>query len=234
MVEIRRITELDDYAIAQFGTLQERAYSEPENLIPGKYLPWVLSHATREQRNFMLVAESEDRVVGGTVFHLFTEANAGFSSFLAVAPEMRGQGISRRLHEARFEVLDREAGKPVEGIFIDVLAPERLTKRQLARERKVGSDPRARMRIFGRLGFYRVGIRYEQPVGGPDGGPVTDMDLLYCPRAPADTVPTALVVATLYAYWSSWLGPSRAERHAEELARRAGGESLTLQPLDSG
>ncbi len=231
LITIRQITKPDDKAIMQFGALQERVYAEPEKLIPGSFLPWLVTHSSREQRNFMLVAEREGEVVGGTVFHLFTEPNAGLSSFMATAREVRGQGVARRLHEARFELLDREAKKPVEGLFIDVLAPERLTARQRERERLVGSDPVLRRRIFGRLGFYQVAIRYEQPVGGPGGGPLTDMDLLYCPRQSANTVPTALVVATLRAYWSSWLGPTRAERHARELARRASGERLELLPL---
>ena len=58
---------------------------------------------------------------------------------------------------------------------------------------------------------------------------MTILDLLYCPREPADSVPTALVVATMQAYWSPWLGKTNARRHARELESRAEGRtSLAL------
>src|SRR5262249_38659915 len=95
---------------------------------------------------------------------------------------------------------------------------------ELEHDREVGSDPFVRRRIFAHLGFRQVDIRYEQPVGGPDGGPVIFLDLLYCPRKPADTVPTTLVLATMRAYWGPWLR-GQVERHVAELERRAGGRA---------
>lgn len=86
------------------------------------------------------------------------------------------------------------------------------------------------------------------------GSPVTNLDLLYCPREPAETVPTervletegaslqkaseialpytslSLVLETMRAYWTPWLGASRAKREVEKLRRRAGGEVLRLLP----
>jgi hypothetical protein len=53
---------------------------------------------------------------------------------------------------------------------------------------------------------------------------VTVLDLLYCPHEPADSVPTSLVVNTMRAYWSGWLGRA-AERHARELEARAHGDA---------
>jgi len=104
--------------------------------------------------------------------------------------------------------------------------PSRMSRRELERERGAGSDPWDRRRTFARLGFGQVDIRYEQPVGGPNGGPVTVLDLLYCPHEPADSVPTSLVVATMQAYWSPWLGKAAAGRHARELQSRAGGRTM--------
>jgi len=103
-----------------------------------------------------------------------------------------------------------------------------MSPEELERERRAGSDPWDRRRAFAQLGFGQVDIRYEQPVGGPNGGPVTVLDLLYCPRDPAESVPTATVVATMLAYWSPWLGKT-ARRHARELESRAhGASSLAL------
>jgi GNAT superfamily N-acetyltransferase len=235
-IAIRLATGPSDPAIAAFGELQERAYADPDLLIPPEVLPGLLSVQTRDRRNLMLVAEAGGSVVGGTVFHYFPGLNTGFSSFLAVAPELRGQGLARRLHEARFAVLDEAAAATgaaapgVHGVFIDVVAPERLPPEELARERAFGLDPADRRRIFHRLSFRRVDVAYYQPPDGYGGEAVTTMDLLYCPRQEADWVLTDLVVGTMHAYWTPWLGRQAADTHSAELRRRCGGERVALRP----
>ncbi len=225
---IREVLDAHDPAIAGFGKMQEAAYFAPETLIPGRYIPLLL---VNPRRNFLVVAELDGRVVGGTLFHWLAEAGSGFSSFLGVERALRRQGIARRLHEHRFEVLDRAAGEPVAGVFIDVVSPTRMAPEEFERERNAGSDPFERRRAFAQLGFRQVDIRYEQPVGGPNGGPVTILDLLFCPHAPTDAVPTPLVVATMRAYWTGWLGSAGATRHAHELEARAqGAAKLRLIP----
>jgi hypothetical protein len=169
------------------------------------------------------------------LFHWLGDAGSGFSSFMGVDRKMRGRGIARRLHEERFRILDRAARGRVPGVFIDVVSPTRMPKDDLERERKAGTDPWVRRKVLAHLGFGQVDIRYEQPVGGPNGRPVTFLDLLYCPREPADSVPTSLVVATMQAYWSSWLGPAAARHHARELESRAESRpTLALIPPDAG
>lgn len=225
-VTIRAVERPGDPAIAAFGRLQQRVYFEPEMLIPASYIGVMLRASTPGRHNFMLVAEHDGRVVGGSVFHRFRGPDAGFSSFMATAPEVRGQGVARQLHEARFALLDGASPRGrVSGVFIDVVAPERLTARQLETERKVGSDPARRRAVFARLGFRQVDVPYEQPVGGEGGGPVTNMDLLYCPRDTALSVKLDLVLGTMRAYWSPWLGVERTERALEELQDRAGGRA---------
>jgi GNAT superfamily N-acetyltransferase len=232
---IREVTDPDDPALLALGQLQRAVYFEPDALIPGEALGGLISQHSIARANFVLVAERDGELVGGTVFHYLGSAGSGFSSFMGVARAARGLGLARQLHEARFAALDRAAGGTVNGVFIDVVNPTRLTPDDLERERSVGSDPFVRRRVFGRLGFRQVDVRYEQPVGGPNGGPVTNLDLLYCPRTPAETVPTALVLATMRAYWSPWLR-ANAERHVAELERRAGGrtELALLSPEASG
>jgi GNAT superfamily N-acetyltransferase len=220
-MRVREVTEAHDAAIAAFGQMQAAAYFAPETLIPAHYIPSMLSGETGSRRNFLVVAEEEDRVIGGALFHYLVEAGSGFSSFLGVASEFRGKGIARALHEERFRILDRAAGAQVPGVFIDVVNPVRMSPEELRRD----PDPWGRRAAFEQLGFRQVDIRYEQPVGGPNGGPVTTLDLLYCPHQPSETVATELVVNTMRAYWSPWLGKS-AERHARELQRRAGGADL--------
>jgi GNAT superfamily N-acetyltransferase len=243
MLVVRQVTDPRDPAIAGFGRMQRAAYFAPETLIPADYVPQMIVDGghTGSRRNFLVVAEMNERVVGGTLFHWLAEAGSGFSSFMGVDRELRGRGIARRMHQERFRVLDEAAGGRAPGVFIDVVNPTRMSKRELERERRVGSDPWDRRRVFARLGFGQVDIRYEQPVGGPSGGPVTVLDLLYCPRDPADWVPTALVVATMEAYWSPWLGKMAARHHAQELEARAAGRAMlalvspvTPRPPSSG
>jgi GNAT superfamily N-acetyltransferase len=225
-VTIREVTDPLDPAIEAFGHMQDAAYFAPETLIPARYIPMLLSgdRNTWGRHNFLLVAELDGRVIGGTLFHWLAheEGGSGFSSFLGVQREMRGKGVARLMHERRFEVLDRAAGRRAPGVFIDVVNPTRVPPEDQQRESRAGTDPWQRRATFEHLGFRQVDIRYEQPVGGPNGGPVTVLDLLYCPRDPASSVPTKFVVATMRAYWSGWLHDS-ADRHARELESRAGG-----------
>lgn len=217
---IRQVVDPGDTAISGFGQLQMEAYFAPETLIPGRSIPQLLAHP---RRNFLVVAELDGRVVGGMLFHWLHDARSGFSSFLGVERALRGRGIARQLHAKRLSVLDLAAGGKAPGVFIDVVSPTRLPPHELERERKVGSDPVERRRAFAHLGFRQVDIRYEQPVGGPHGGPVTILDLLFCARQSVDSVPTRLVVTTMHAYWTPWLGQAEASRHARELESRANG-----------
>lgn len=227
-VTVREVTDPNDPAIDGFGRMQTAAYFAPETLIPASYIPRMLAGETGTRRNFLLVAEADGQVIGGALFHWLADAGSGFSSFLGVARAWRGRGVARHLHVERFRILDRVAGGRAPGVFIDVVNPTRLSPDELLREQRVGSDPWERRIAFEHLGFRQVDIRYEQPVGGPNGGPVTILDLLYCPHEPATRVATSLVVATMRAYWSPWLGKA-ADRHARELQARAhGAEWLAL------
>jgi GNAT superfamily N-acetyltransferase len=232
MITLRQITDPVDSAIARFGALQERTYADGDMLIPPAYLGTLLARSAPDRQNLMLVAEMADQVVGGVVFHYFPHVNTGFSSYMAVEHAVRGQGLARRIHEARFALLDQVAGVPVHGIFIDVVAPERLTAAEIAHEQTVGADPWLRRQIFKRLGFRRVAVDYYQPPDGPGAQPITSMDLLYCPHPGEqdEVVSTELVVRTMHIYWAPWLGRAAADTHAAELRRRCGGAQVALYP----
>ena len=221
---VRRVTDPQDPAIARFGTLQSEVYFEPDMLIPARYIAHMLAEPG-DRVNFLLVAEEAGELLGGTVFHYLPAAGSGFSSFMGVTRAARGRGVARALHEARWAALEEAAQGQLRGVFIDVVSPERLTGHEREAEAEVGSDPLSRRRTFQALGFRTVDLRYEQPVGGEHGGPVTNMDLLFCPPAPVGTVAVALVAATMRAYWNSWLGAARAEREARKFHERAGGRA---------
>jgi GNAT superfamily N-acetyltransferase len=219
---IREVADADDPAIADFGALQSATYFAPEMLIPAQYVSRLLAANSGARRNFLIVAERAGRVVGGALFHWLADAESSFSSFLGVAPDCRRTGIARALHAERIRILDRAAGGQVSGVFIDVVNPTRLSIPEMERERQAGFDPWARRQAFEHLGFKQVDIRYEQPVGGPGGGPVTNLDLLFWSHAPGASVVTRLVIETMRAYWSGWLRES-ADRYARELEARARG-----------
>ncbi len=229
---LRRITTANDPAIASFGQLQERTYFEPDMLIPASIIGQMLEWSNVDRHNILLVLEESGRVVAGTLFHFLRKTNVGFSSYLAVDQDFRGQGLARRLHQARFKVLDEISGEMVKGLFIDVVNPERLSSTELELEHSVGSDPKTRLKAFSSLGFKRVDVRYEQPVGGENGGAVTNMDLLFCPREALTSIPTKLVVETMRTYWMPWLGTKMAVLESKKLETRAAGQEIALLPLE--
>lgn len=230
----RLITDPRDPAIWAFGRLQEASFPEPDLLIPPSAFPRMIASRSGARRNFLLVAEAEGALIGGAIFHYLPEPGSAFSSFLAVDRAHRGQGVARGLHEARFRALDEAAGEQgsVPGVFIDVVAPERLSRAELDRERAVGADPVERRRVFQRLGFRKVDVAYCQPPDEAGGSPITNMDLLFCPRSPAERVETELVVGTMRAYWRPWLGERAAQISAAELERRCGGPNVALLDAD--
>src|SRR5215471_2239045 len=98
-VVIREVTDPHDSAIEGFGVMQTAAYFAPETLIPAQYVPRLLEWTSGgARRNFLIVAESDGRVVGGALFHWLADAGSGFSSFLGVDRRMRKRGIARALH----------------------------------------------------------------------------------------------------------------------------------------
>ncbi len=231
LLELRHITDPLDPAIASFGALQEATYFDAEMLIPASIIGQMLTWSDSSRSNHLIVIEDAGRVVAGTLFHYLATPRIGFSSYLAVAPAQRGQGLARRLHDARAALLEEISNGACQGVLIDVVNPTRLSADERELERGVGSDPVNRLQVFSSLGFKRVDVRYEQPVGGEDGGPVTNMDLLFCPRDAVDGVPTALIVAAMLEFWTPWLGVKTAQAAAKALETRAGGGELALIAL---
>jgi hypothetical protein len=171
--------------------------------------------------------------VGGTIFHLLWVAGRAFSSFRGGRAAARGLGLARALHEARFRTLDEISEQPIPGIFIDVVAPERLPAAEIEGERRFGFDPPKRRAVFQALGFRKVDVPYRQPVGGPGGGPLSTLDLLYCPRdSRAREVSARLVAQTMRSYWHGWLGEDTSQREAERLESFSQEDRFGLLPAD--
>ncbi|MFC5849849.1 GNAT family N-acetyltransferase [Deinococcus petrolearius] len=237
-LRVRRVTDPHDPALAAFGRIQEESYYAPDMLIPPEVFPHLLRATSGDREDRILVAEtpghsgSDGEVLGGTVYSLLRGpghrggggSGAAFNSFTGVSPAAQGRGVGRALALQAMEDV-RAAG--LAGLFADSVYGERQSAEERAAEARTGTDPVTRRRALHALGLRTVDVPYWQPVGGPDGGPLQDLDLLYHPAdtrtsAEQDTVPLALVTATLRAYWRGWLGEERAAREAEALAERAG------------
>lgn len=224
MLTLRSITDPKDPALERFGQVQDAVYAEPDMLIPASMFGQLLEWSVPERPNFILVAEDGGEVLGGTVFHLFREVGTGFSSFMGVAKAAQGHGVSSALHRSRWQTLERALGREPEGLFIDVVNPQRLSAAELEAEAKVGSSPVKRRAIFAHLGFRQVGVKYEQPTDPP----VTNMDLLFYRPSKPSSIPTQLVTDTMTTYWQPWLGETRAARAAAGLRAQAGGDTVNL------
>lgn len=225
-VTVRRVTDPQDPALAAFGRIQEASYYAPDMLIPPEYFPHLVA-GRGERQDRLLVAEDEaGKVLGGTIYSLLP--GAGFNSFMGVAPGAQGRGVGRGLHQAS---LDDVRGADLSGMFADSVHASRQSATEQAGERRLGTDPVVRRQQLHALGFRTVDLPYWQPVGGPEGGPLKDLDLLYCPLGDSDTAPLALVTQTMQSYWQGWLGPERAAAEAQALAQRAGAvEQVALLP----
>lgn len=230
---LRHVTDPSDPAIAAFGRVQEASYYAPDMLIPPEVFGHLITRRSPGREDRLLVAQTPGgEVLGGTLYALLPLPGglrgAGFNSFMAVTRAARGLGVGRALHGETLRVI-REAG--LAGMFADSVHPARQNEEDRAAEAATGVDPAGRRAALHALGLRTVDIPYWQPVGGPDGGPLTDLDLLFQPAQPARTVPLALVTGILRAYWSGWLGEERARAEAQALADRAGPtEDVPLLP----
>jgi GNAT superfamily N-acetyltransferase len=225
---LRHVTDPGDPAVPAFGRVQEASYYAPDMLIPpevfGHLITRRITRRTPEREDRLLAAQTPDgEVLGGTLYALLPLPGglrgAGFNSFMAVTRAARGLGVGRALHGETLRAI-REAG--LAGMFADSVHPIRQNAEDRAAEAATGVDPAGRRAALHALGLRTVDLPYWQPVGGPDGGPLTDLDLLYQPAHPSQTVPLNLVTGVLHAYWSGWLGADRAQAEAQALADRAG------------
>ena len=191
---------------------------------------------TRRGATFSSWRRRHGQVVGGTLFHWLAEAGSGFSSFLGVArapgAAMGWRGActsgaspcSERASQGRVAGRVHRRGQPY--------APVRCRARARGRAR------------LGPLGLAATpsstwaSDRWTSATSSPSAARTAA-------RSPSSTcfsVPARqlqpchdLVVATMRAYWSPWLG-NAAAHYANELESRAGGakELALISPVPAG
>ncbi|MDO4264481.1 MAG: GNAT family N-acetyltransferase, partial [Deinococcus sp.] len=226
-VNVRRVTDPADPALDAFAGIQESSYYAPDMLIPPEMFPALVAGRGGGREDRLLVAEDErGAVLGGTLYHLLP--GAAFNSFMGVSAAARGRGVGRALQAASL----RDAGQHGRaGIFADSVYAGRQSEAERAAEKRTGTDAQQRRQVLGALGLRVVDLGYWQPVGGADGGPVKDLDLLYAPPQENQTsVALDLVLDVLGAYWQAWLGEERTAAELAGLRERAGAHELALLP----
>ncbi|MBV9583205.1 MAG: hypothetical protein JO057_31855 [Chloroflexi bacterium] len=208
-IHLEQITRPADPRLGDLMHLLNRAFPDPNSVLGLDRIQEFLSeNGLDASRKFVVLAAFDTSgLVGASIFSYVERSNCGFSEYLVVDHTRRQRGLGRVLFDGRQSILDAEAvqhGHPAcRGVFIEVDSPWRTPPDLLALE---SVDPIERLKVFGHLGFRRVGIRYTQPPLAADKQAVPHMDLLFAPRPPApiDGVPSEWVTATLEAIWTAW------------------------------
>ena len=237
-VTIRRLAEPADPALGAFSDLLHATFADPDTVLELERMQHFVVHPQPDRAFSIIVAEAQGVVLGGALFSYVPATNCGFSEYLVARKAEHGQGIGRRLFDARRAILDaqaRQAGQTAcRGLFIEVDNPRRTPANLLEQERETAIDAETRLRIFAHLGFWRVDMTYVQPPLGAGKQPVRYLDLLFAPWAEearsTGRVPGAWVLGTLGPIWASW-APERLAADLTVLQDQIGQKALRLIAL---
>jgi hypothetical protein len=238
-VTIRRLADPADPALAAFSDLLQVTFADPDTVLELERMQHFLAHSQPDRLFSIIVAEEQGgAVLGGALFSYVPATNCGFSEYLVARKAQHGQGLGRRLFDARRGLLDaqaRQVGQTAcRGLFIEVDNPGRTPPDLLAKERETAIDAATRLRIFAHFGFRRIDVAYIQPPLALGKEPVTYLDLLFAPWSEdvqaTRFVPAAWVLGTLGPVWASW-APERVEADLSRLREQVGHHPLRLIEL---
>jgi GNAT superfamily N-acetyltransferase len=232
---LNEVTRPDDPRLVALSELLERTFSDPDSVLGLERIQQFLGENTESSPRWfcVLVLEERDRVIGGSIFSYVPRSLCGFSEYLVVEPERRGQGLGRKLFDRRKAILDARAEGHCRGLFIEVDSPERTPPEMLAAERETSIDVYQRLRLFAHLGFRRVDVGYVQPPLGAGKQAVEYLDLLFASWQipPWGVVPLEVVTETVAPIWAAWTSDTSAG-YLEKLRRSVGSARLlSLEPI---
>jgi GNAT superfamily N-acetyltransferase len=232
---LSEVTRPDDPRLVALSELLERTFADPDSVLGlGRIQQFLADNTETSPRWFsVLVLEESNRVAGGSVFSYVPRTLCGFSEYLVVERESRGQGLGRKLFDRRKAILDARANGHCRGLFIEVDSPERTPPELLAAERETSLEVYQRLQLFAHLGFRRVEVAYVQPALGAGKQAVEYLDLLFSSWQipPWSVVPLEVVTQTLAPIWSAWAAEA-AVGQLEQLRRSVGSARLlSLAPI---
>jgi GNAT superfamily N-acetyltransferase len=211
-LSLSEVSRADDPRLAELSALLHRTFPDPNTVLGLDRMQAFLSANTSGGPRWfsVLVAEQPGQpVVGGCIFSYVPRANCGFSEYLVLDPNHRGQGVGRMLVERRRAVLDAQAVRnghtACHGVFIEADNPRRTPQHLLEAEHITSLDAGVRLELFHHLGFRRVDVAYVQPPLERDKRAIGYMDLLFAPtESERSSLPSEWLFAALEAIWSAW------------------------------
>jgi GNAT superfamily N-acetyltransferase len=137
----------------------------------------------------LIVALSEDQVVGGTSFYFFNQRKdadlkptaLGMGSYLAVKKDFWGNGIGTKLISLRDQALSRDAREldcHLRGLIIQVSDPALMSAEEIERD---PMNPGKREEFWKRRGYRKIGFNFIQPAIRVDEPPVEYLSLYMLP-----------------------------------------------------
>jgi GNAT superfamily N-acetyltransferase len=143
----------------------------------------------------LVVAEDERGRVKGFFSGMYLSEFAGYACYLGVAPDARRLGIGRRLYQHLFAAFRRDARRLDEALPFVIWESHRPRPEDGPAARAIWQ---ARLRLFGRVGAYRIdGVEFRVPNYMDRGAPPVDLELFLTPfDTPAERLgPSALRAA---------------------------------------
>lgn len=238
-IRLKEVTDPKDRDVERFAALLQAHFADGNLWLGPERMRAFLAESPTAARSFhLLVAGTEDRVLGGTLFSCSAATGAGFSEYMVLHSDARGSGLSRKLIERRREILMRSArerghpGSP--GVFIEVENPWRSPREFLEKERQVSMDAVERWRYFHHMGFFKLDCDYRMPPLGAGKVPIDYLDLMFCPWSDQYrvAVPAELLVRSIGPTWQAW-SSDEGTRAMEGLRRSLGGKPVRLLNLES-
>ena len=222
---VREVTDPDDPAIAGFGEMQNAAYFAPETLDPGAVHPSPAGGADR--RAPQLSHRGGDGRAGRGWRAVSFSGRGGQWLFqlprggALVSPAWGCAALARGTPAGCWSELLRAASPACSSTWSTLRACLLQSSSASARPARTPGIAAAPSSTWA---SNRWTFATSSPSAARTAGPVTILDLLFCPRSPSATgTDTSLVVATMRAYWSPWLRRRRrAPREELEVPRQRG------------
>lgn len=182
------IIDPDSDAVKQFHDVLVEAFPDPREREDVEILRANLrdgSWAGGDEvcRYHFVIAQWEDKVVGGISFYFFcrNQTALGMGSYLAVEKEFRDKGIGTELIHLRNQMLSGDADQldcHLKGLIIQVNDPQLMSAEEIDQD---AVDSREREQFWRRRGYRKIAFNFIQPPIREGEPPVEHLSLYMFP-----------------------------------------------------